>query len=138
RKLQAEQRRSSGPAEVAGVQTCRSKNSNPAQRPKQAEQATGGQQSKNRPNSGNAGARHSQWTGSRPRANDGKPSCTKCGMTHAFKACPAFGQICHKCKKRNHFAVCCKTTSVHEIQEDEEDNVFYIGLMTVNQVNKDK
>ena len=36
------------------------------------------------------------------------PQCTRCNRRHGIqKHCPAMGQLCKKCLKPNHFAVCC-------------------------------
>lgn len=35
-------------------------------------------------------------------------NCLKCGRFHARQQCPAFGKICTRCNKPNHFAVGCK------------------------------
>lgn len=35
--------------------------------------------------------------------------CSRCGYQHEFKKCPAYGQMCKACNKRNHFAKMCKT-----------------------------
>ena len=34
-------------------------------------------------------------------------ACTWCGLKHEPRKCPAFGKICSKCNRRNHFAKCC-------------------------------
>lgn len=34
--------------------------------------------------------------------------CFKCGTRHKQRKCPAFGEICHKCNKPNHFSVGCR------------------------------
>lgn len=35
--------------------------------------------------------------------------CTKCGMSHIQSCCPAYGELCIKCGKRNHFSMMCRT-----------------------------
>ncbi|XP_049275515.1 uncharacterized protein LOC119372299 isoform X3 [Rhipicephalus sanguineus] len=48
--------------------------------------------------------------------------CSKCGRTHQPGNCPAFGRTCRKCQKRNHFAICCRSSAlVGEIQDHEDD-----------------
>ena len=39
--------------------------------------------------------------------------CRYCNQTHARskQSCPAYGQVCTKCSKRNHFAVVCQSKS---------------------------
>ena len=36
-------------------------------------------------------------------------TCSKCSTIHAYRDCPAFGKICHKCNK-NHFSSCCRSS----------------------------
>ena len=53
--------------------------------------------------------------------------CGRCGRNHNQReTCPAKGQTCLKCKKKNHFQKMCKT-KVHEVQIDQnsdEDSVY--------------
>ena len=46
--------------------------------------------------------------------------CGQCGGTHAKGRCPARGQTCRSCKKKNHFAKVCRT--VREVREDTSDD----------------
>ncbi|KAG1676793.1 hypothetical protein GQR58_014105 [Nymphon striatum] len=54
-----------------------------------------------------------------------KLHCKFCGKDHeAYKEkCPAYGKNCNKCSKRNHFAVCCKSTvnRVQAVESEESD-----------------
>ena len=47
------------------------------------------------------------------QSSNGK-KCKFCGRIHKPRECPAYGQECHKCKKKNHWANCCQTKKVHE------------------------
>ena len=49
-------------------------------------------------------------------------NCMFCGTRHTKnkECCPAWGKICTKCKKRNHFANCCKSRIVHSVAERHE------------------
>lgn len=51
-------------------------------------------------------------------------SCTRCGRSHNYgrEHCPAFGKVCHKCNKANHFDAMCKTKSVNMMYNDNNDN----------------
>jgi hypothetical protein len=40
---------------------------------------------------------------------ENKPSCRYCGKKHAKRQCPAYGQICSKCQKKNNFAAVCQS-----------------------------
>ena len=57
-------------------------------------------------------------------------SCKYCNRKHDFSSktnCPAYGSSCTRCQKRNHWAVCCRTTgntssttsTVYELNSDE-------------------
>ena len=51
--------------------------------------------------------------------------CHYCGKKHVMKkeSCPAWGKTCVSCKKRNHFATKCPSTSkVHAVEQPEEED----------------
>lgn len=54
--------------------------------------------------------------------------CKKCGRRYERAKCPAFGKICKKCGKKNHFAVGCTATSkprnVGEVTTEDEGQFF--------------
>ena len=73
-----------------------------------------------------------------PRKNLTSKKCRNCGGEHssAQRACPAFGKICHNCRKENHFARVCRSKTaprdkqayqVEDIEEDMEE--FFIGTV---------
>ncbi|XP_063358771.1 uncharacterized protein LOC134648218 [Cydia amplana] len=49
--------------------------------------------------------------------------CRKCNTEHGPRQCPAFGKICSKCNKPNHFSVGCTFSKqrVHYVTQDEGD-----------------
>lgn len=49
--------------------------------------------------------------------------CKYCGNKHQWKKtmCPAYGQICGKCKAPNHFSSMCMTKKVHSLQSNEQE-----------------
>ena len=67
-----------------------------------------------------------------------------CGKNHERdrNKCPAFGKICTKCKKKNHFAKCCNPQKsserpksqhkVHDLQSDSSEE----EALRVTQVNE--
>ncbi|XP_060073561.1 uncharacterized protein K02A2.6-like [Ylistrum balloti] len=57
--------------------------------------------------------------------------CGRCGTKHGYRKCPAFGQICDKCKGMNHFARQCKTKVVHanEAVDMEGFEDLFIGAV---------
>jgi hypothetical protein len=42
--------------------------------------------------------------------------CRKCGKKHARRSCPAYGKVCNKCQKPNHYAKMCTSTSRYQKQ----------------------
>ena len=46
--------------------------------------------------------------------------CRFCGRTHERNRCPAFGQVCKLCKKKNHFAVVCRNQFVRQLTAEED------------------
>ena len=80
----------------------------------------------------------------KPEGGKGKPrqtkksfNCKRCGEEHEPKKCPAYGQICHKCKQRNHYAkVCCskprdssKQVDEYRLDDDSDTDEFFIGFL---------
>ncbi|KAK3103001.1 hypothetical protein FSP39_015684 [Pinctada imbricata] len=67
----------------------------------------------------------------KPKSNSGtRPkeiNCKQCGRTHVWNRCPAYGQICHKCGKPDHFANTCKVAKkkkkkVYGVDHDSSSN----------------
>lgn len=69
--------------------------------------------------------------------------CRYCGLHHEKGKCTAYGKICNKCKKRNHFAIVCMSVNkpessrgrrnVYEVQEDDsasESEQFCINAIS--------
>lgn len=67
-------------------------------------------------------------------------NCQNCGRQHEPCQCPAYGAVCHKCGKNNHFSKVCravgekrdnsKAKTVNNI-ESEVDSL-YIGMIGKN------
>lgn len=49
--------------------------------------------------------------------------CTRCNFNHAVRKCPAYGKKCLKCQGMNHFAKCCKSKNINNI--DSSTNPEY-------------
>lgn len=80
-----------------------------------------------------------QAQGARPKETK---NCNFCGKQHEWKkeSCPAYGKICSKCKKHNHFAVKCKTTDtqtkrIHSVTETDEEYQEILSLHSNGQEN---
>ena len=70
--------------------------------------------------------------------------CGNCGRKHEQykrELCPAYGKVCNKCLKPNHFSVKCRSRSVRAkhirrqvqvIDEDDPDEVFSTQISAVN------
>ena len=41
-------------------------------------------------------------------------NCKQCGRNHGQKECPAYGQICGKCKRKGHFAEKCMSKTIRK------------------------
>jgi transposase InsO family protein len=85
---------------------------------------------------GHRGGYHSQQPrgrsrgASRPRGRGApgpKPQaskCTRCDKQHSWGRCPAIHEQCHKCRKWGHFAVCCRSQGVREVQAEPHESVY--------------
>lgn len=64
--------------------------------------------------------------------------CSKCNTQHNCKKCPAYGKICHRCRKKHHFATCCKARLCHRvsIEGEIEDCTEDFAILEVNSSDK--
>ena len=66
------------------------------------------------------------------------PECWYCGRKHELRKrelCPAFGKLCNKCHKPNHFANKCRSTAVKgsvKLVDDNGDEVFPTQIAAVS------
>ena len=58
--------------------------------------------------------------------------CKYCGKQHLRKQCPAFGQTCIKCGKKNHWTNCCNAKIIEENQTIED----YVTEAVTKEVRK--
>ena len=76
------------------------------------------------------------------RGKGPKIDCGSCGRKHAKKECPAFGQTCRKCRKKNNFQAKCRSKKVSKVDEvSDDDDKFHISTvgedsMTTRRANK--
>ncbi|GFT54745.1 transposon Tf2-9 polyprotein [Nephila pilipes] len=65
--------------------------------------------------------------------------CKKCGIKHTSHECPAFGKICTKCNKKNHFAAKYfqNTKNIDEMNVPENELDAYINSVTVNETKSE-
>ena len=80
-------------------------------------------------------------------------NCHYCGCKHEYnkQKCPAFGQVCRKCHKKDHFAVMCGRTQnmqqqkksfsskskgqhVHYVEDSKSEDDYYETIKTVTTV----
>ena len=79
-----------------------------------------------------SGADVAPWIARSPsRATSGRHDrdshCYYCGgQNHLRKDCPASESVCHKCNRRGHYQMVCKSKSVREISEYSEDEGFLV------------
>jgi hypothetical protein len=68
--------------------------------------------------------------------------CSRCGYDdHDLRICPANGQTCHKCQRRNHFARVCRSSvkPVHVVEESSDaETEMYIGTVTKKKNSKNE
>ena len=74
------------------------------------------------------------------RWGPGDRVCSRCGLSHRPRQCPAYGKKCAKCKGPNHFArMCSSGRPTHLVEEDmtrsgSDDD--YVCLIAVEKVGK--
>ena len=70
---------------------------------------------------------------SRPKEDSKRSArnCMYCGRTHSPRKCPAYGKVCHKCKKQNHFAN-MRRQDVNNNKIDAVSNINYAGVSYSN------
>ena len=89
--------------------------------------------------------------------NSQKYHCKKCNSEHGYGNCPAYNEICARCKEPNHFAICCPTRNkfkkpgknsystnsfeskrnLHAIDTDESVDETYIDGLKIDNLNSD-
>ena len=91
----------------------------PNQRSWGAKKQTSTKQHTGNERSGDASGKKQGQTEERAR----KHHCRRCDTWHVSGQCPAWGQICGRCKGKNHYAKCCLTrpSRVDTVTDDQED-----------------
>jgi len=56
-------------------------------------------------------------------------NCRYCGRIHQRRKCPAYGQVCNKCKKKKHFASVCQSAAVQVVEEEDSLNFSIVGTV---------
>ncbi|GBO09304.1 Retrovirus-related Pol polyprotein from transposon 17.6 [Araneus ventricosus] len=78
-----------------------------------------------------------------PKQSSQEYECKKCGRKHKPRECPAYGKVCTKCNKKNHFATKCfqNSKNIHEMKVPENELDIYIDSVTEkvqgNELNSD-
>ncbi|KAL3890159.1 hypothetical protein ACJMK2_002451, partial [Sinanodonta woodiana] len=66
-------------------------------------------------------------------------NCRYYGGIHAKRECPAYGKVCSKCKKKNHFAKVCfqsstpKVNIVEETDSSSDESIYTLNALTDKQ-----
>lgn len=81
---------------------------------------------------GNNGTRPAKFKGEKQKISSTGSGevikCGKCGQDHPSKKCPAYGKVCHACRKLNHFAKYCRSRKVHGIDQKYTDpDILFVG-----------
>ena len=67
------------------------------------------------------------------RNNDKSRTCKYCGNAHQKGRSPAYGKMCNKCRKWNHFASVCQSKSVSNIEQEQYSSdgrtEFFVGMV---------
>lgn len=66
---------------------------------------------------------------SRNRQQSQGSSCNRCGSTHEYQQCPAWGKQCNKCKKMNHWSKMCRGNFKNVNSVEAGDNEYFIGVI---------
>lgn len=74
--------------------------------------------------------RQVEYTRRTEQASNKQARCRQCGRFHAPEECPARGKICYACKKKNHFAACCRKRHVDQVDhaQEDDDNVDILNI----------
>ena len=72
-----------------------------------------------------------------PRINKFIRNCNRCGLKHERRKCPAYGKVCLKCSKANHFAKQCNSKLVNVVTENDiiESENYVLDCITNNQLS---
>lgn len=65
-------------------------------------------------------------------------NCTRCGITHKLRECPAYGKQCHSCNKLNHYSKMCKRRNIDTIDTQNDSSTsseYYIGTINSNETS---
>lgn len=87
---------------------------------------------------------------SNPQHNDnykkrdqGSRGCQRCGWTHEWGKCPAYGKSCNRCHQRGHFERMCQNRDVGSLEKEEQSDTnsdseeFFMGAIN-SQKNQEK
>lgn len=58
-----------------------------------------------------------EYTRRTQQASKNQSRCRQCRRFHAPEECPARGKFCYVCKKKNHFAACCRKRQVDQVDD---------------------
>ena len=66
-----------------------------------------------------------------PTQQQKSKKCTRCGRTpaHGKEQCPARELLCHKCGKKGHFMVMCRTRGAVRTVESTKDDEAFMGMV---------
>jgi len=64
-----------------------------------------------------------------PRSGQANFNCSYCGLRHLPRKCPAYGQTCHNCGCRNHFAQVCRQAKLQANHIQSEDLAEVVSFL---------
>ena len=78
------------------------------------------QRNRRRSNNNNRGKMQHTAQAATSTTSNNQKKCKYCGEKHLPKQCPAFGQTCRKCGRKNHWANCCNARIIGENQTTKD------------------
>ena len=83
------------------------------------------------PKQQHARQRHAFSAGWRDRGRQDEYSCSKGGLVHAPRRCPAYNKTCINCQRRGHFIRCCPQRLVNVVDDDgDQDEEVFVDIKT--------
>lgn len=81
--------------------------------------------------------RQVEYTRRTQQASKNQSRCCQCGRFHASEECPARVKFCYVCKKKNHFAACCRKRQVDQVDDAQEadDNFNILNISVCGMAN---
>lgn len=87
-----------------------------------SQQRIGGENKSSNNTNTNQNRNESQTNNTNKSDSSGIINCKNCNLTHKERQCPAYGQICRRCSKKNHYSRCCRARNVNTLTCSDSDS----------------